>query len=206
MVDAPGGLGGVPIRPRAYASSAGPLPAKGQRGYEQKFAAFWTNEPAQPTSLVTYTDVNVDGYAVFAIQAGSGYAPTGRLMSAETWASYVQYHFDGGVRHVTFAGYGSSAAVPNIDMSLAYGIAATNVAGVGVVHIACAGYGATTRLSWTWTGGYAANNGWTEEGTGKARACVPTLVIGGIAQTGVPSRSFGVIGAFTVTKVDIWPR
>jgi hypothetical protein len=187
-------------------ASAAPTAKVASRGLEQRFTAFWTNKPAQVVQSVTYTDVAINGYARFAIQAGSGYAPTGPIMSAGTTVLYTMYHYDGAAKHVTFNWFVSSPAVPRVDTALAYGLAGNSVSGVGSVAIGCVGYGALLRSTWTWTGAYVPTGGWTETGTGQSRACVPTLLINGVAQPGMTSPSIGRIGSYAVTRVDVYPR
>ena len=125
-------------------------------------------------------------------------------MSANTTIAYSEFHYDAGGRHVTYYSVGSSAAVPNVDMSLAYGTASAYVPGAGTISLGCVGYGASMRESWTWTGGYAPNYGWTQTGTGQSRRCVPTIARNGLPMS--PSYSSGMIGSFQETQVYIYPR
>lgn len=187
-------------------ASAAPTSKVASRGYEERFAAFWTNKPAQVSQSVTYTDVVVNGYALFALQAGSGYLPTGPVMSSGTWVRYTQYHYVGAFRQVTFDRVVASTAIPAVDDGLWSGYAGNHVPGVGWVEIGCAGYGSTLRGSWTWTGGHSPGSGYTYVETGRARACTPTLYLNSVAQSGRTSLSYGAIGAYTVTRVDVWLR
>jgi hypothetical protein len=187
-------------------ASAAPSAKVASRGYEQRIGALWTNQPSVAVQEVTYTEVTANGWAAFALQAGSGYAPTGPMMAANSSIHYVQYHYTGAARHVTRDSTASWAGVPNIDTSLAYGIVAASVPGVGVVQVACAGYGPMLREAWTYTGGYIPNDGWTIVQSGSSRGCTPSLIVGGVTQAGVWSQSFGRIGAYTVTRVDVYPR
>jgi hypothetical protein len=184
-------------------ASAAPSVKVATRGLEQRIAASYTSQPAVPIQGVTYVDVNVDGYAWFALQAGSGYAATGRLMAANTWMSYAEYHYDGAVRHVTFYSTGSSAAVPAVDMALAYGAASVSVPWVGTISVGCVGYGGLLRSSWTWTGGYTPNDGWTQTGVGQRRACVPSFSKNGLPMSA--TYSSGSIGSFQGTQVAVYP-
>ena len=187
-------------------ASAAPTVKVAARTYEQRFTAFWTNKPASPAGAVTYTDVAVNAGARFSIQAGSGYAPTGPVVSAGPTVTYTQYHYVGAVRQVTFDRVVTSTAIPAVDDGLWSGYAGNFVPGVGWVEIGCAGYGSTLRGSWTWTGGSSPGSGYTYVETGRSRACTPTLYLNGVAQPGRTSPSYGAIGAYTVTRVNVWPR